>query len=132
MRISKKRAASSGCCAAAGHAQTRIAKPEIKRLISPGIDYRKYSACGARPLLDLRDPVEFRSRPDDQAAAGDGRRSHAQFVERVLAQDLELRSGLDHEGIAILAQSENLAVIRPRRGSKSRSFRIDALFAVNL
>src|SRR5437899_5691010 len=115
MRISKKRAASSGDWAGAGHAQTRIAKPEIKRLISPGIDYRKYSACGAGPLLGLSDPVELRSRADDEAAAGDGRRGHAHLVERVLAQDLEFGSGLHHESVAILAQGENLAVIRPRR-----------------
>src|SRR5437879_4694695 len=132
MRISKKRADSSACWPAAGHAQTRIAKPEIKRLMSPGIDYRKYSACRAAPLLGLGDAVDLRSRPDDEAAAGDGRRGHAHFVERVLAEDPELRPGLHHEGVAVLAQGENLAVIRPRRSGKRRRFRIDALLAVYL
>src|SRR5689334_19322582 len=110
MRISKKRAASAGCCASAVHPQTRIARIERKRPISPGSDYRKYSACRAGPLLSLRDPVEFRSRADDEAAARDGRGRHAHFAQRVLAQHLELLPRLHHEGIAILAQGENPAV----------------------
>ena len=36
------------------------------------------------------------------------------LVQRVLPEQLEFRTGLDDERIAVLAQEENLAVVGPR------------------
>jgi hypothetical protein len=40
-------------------------------------------------------------------------RRQRHLVERILAEQLELGSGLHHERIAILTQEKNLSVVRP-------------------
>src|SRR5262249_44887003 len=53
----------------------------------------------------------------EEHPAGDGWRGPAHLVDAVGPQYLELLAGLDHEGSAILVQTEDLAVIGPgRRG----------------
>ena len=54
-------------------------------------------------------------RTNDQAIADDRRCGHAQFTQAVLAEQLELGPSLDHEGVAVLAKTEDLAVIGPGR-----------------
>ena len=49
-----------------------------------------------------------------------------------LPSSLNSGAGLDHERVAVLAQREDLAVVRPGRRRERRCRRIDALLAVDL
>src|SRR5262249_15117372 len=76
---------------------------------------RRRPALHVRPLLPraLLEAVEFAHRADDQTAAGEGGGGQGHLVEAVLAQHPELRAGLDHERLTVLAQAENLAAVAP-------------------
>src|ERR1700741_3378765 len=80
----------------------------------------------------FRDAVQLRLRPDDDAPTHDGWRRKRHLVERVLPQHLELGAGLDDERVAVLAEHENLAVVRPRGRREAARVRGDALAAVDL
>src|SRR5262245_5575075 len=67
----------------------------------------------------LRDLEEVRRGADDDAVADDGWRGECSLADRVLPEQLELRTGGDHEGVAVLAQGENLSVVGPWRRGKS-------------
>src|SRR5205823_12913306 len=87
---------------------------------------------GARVSVVFPDPVQPRSRPDNQTVARDSRRGHAHLIERVLSKQLEFLARLNHEGVAILAEGEDFSVVGPRRRCERRRRRIDPLLAVNL
>ena len=67
----------------------------------------------ATPSVRLRDPPERRDGADDQAAAQHGRRGVDHLLERVDAQQLVLGARADDVRIAVLAQREHPAVVRP-------------------
>src|SRR5438270_626465 len=70
----------------------------------------------ARPRpLSLLNPIESVDRSDNQTAVGQGGRRQRHLLKGVLAQEIKLLAGPDNECIAILAQTENLAVAGPRR-----------------
>jgi hypothetical protein len=51
---------------------------------------------------------------------------------RLFLADFLIGAGLDHEGVAIFAQTKYLAIVRPGRSRKvGRALCVDALFAVN-
>src|SRR5438552_19197137 len=91
-------------------------------------------ACraGWQPALQALDTVYLRCGPDEQATLRDGRSRHAQLIQRVLAQQLEFLARLDHEGVAIFAEREDLAVIGPWRRREGAGGRVDALLTVDL
>src|SRR5687767_12262256 len=80
----------------------------------------------------LRDPVQRRLRPHDQAAPQDRRRRERHLAQRILANQPELGPGLNHEGIAVFAQQEDLAVVSPRRSREAADVARDPLPPVNL
>ena len=63
----------------------------------------------------FRDAIEVCSRTNNDAAAYHGWGRQHRFVERVLVKQLELGTCFDHEGIAILAEREDLSVVGPWR-----------------
>ena len=67
-----------------------------------------------------------------QASASNGRGGKTGFVDRVLAENLEFRSGLQDIRIPILVKAEYAAIICPRRTSKAAARRVNPLFTVNL
>src|SRR5262245_29372945 len=80
----------------------------------------------------LRDAIQLRLCPDDDAAARDGGRRERHFVKGVFPQHLELRTGLDDEGDAVFAEREDLAVVCPWRSRESAGVGVYALAAVDL
>jgi hypothetical protein len=60
------------------------------------------------------DAIELGRGAHEQAIPGDGRRSQRHLVETVPAHQLEDRARLDDEGVAVLAEDEDLVVVRPR------------------
>ena len=50
-----------------------------------------------------------------QTVAMDGRRRHREFIERIPPEQLVFRPCLDHVGVAVFAQREQLPVVGPRR-----------------
>ena len=62
--------------------------------------------------------IELRGRPDEETAPGDcgGRERH--LVQAVPCEQLVFRTCLNHERLAVLAQQENPAVVRPGRCRK--------------
>src|SRR5262249_19863919 len=77
------------------------------------------------------DLVDLAERANDQAAARDGWRGHAHFVQAILAEELELRTGLDDVSVAVFAQAENLAVGSPWRRGERGGAAANAYFAVD-
>ena len=53
-------------------------------------------------------------------------------LERILADDLELGARLHHEGVTVLAQQKDLAVVGPRRRREAADVAREALTAVDL
>ena len=54
--------------------------------------------------LVLRDSVQPRLCPDNDAVVHHGRRGQRHLVERVRAKQLELRTGLDDVGVTVLTE----------------------------
>src|SRR5438093_5622193 len=65
--------------------------------------------------LLLPDAVEVLDATQEQRAARDGGRRPEHLVQVVLGQHLELWPRLDDERLAILVETEHLAIIGPRR-----------------
>src|SRR6185295_9040341 len=68
----------------------------------------------------------------DHAAVRDCRRGERHFVERVLAKQLELRTRLNDEGVAIFTQQKDLAVVSPRRRGETAGVWRNPLPSVDL
>src|SRR3990172_4183373 len=85
-----------------------------------------------RSLTDsLGNTVELRRGSNQEASPGDGGSRERDLIERVPGHHPELRPRLDHVGHALLAQAEDLSVVRPGRGGESPGHRVDALLVVD-
>src|SRR5262249_31225222 len=78
-------------------------------------------AVAVRLLLQ---PIELGVRPDEQAAARDGRRGPGEVVETVLADDVERGAVLDDPGGAVFVEQKQLAVVGPGRGVEAAATRV--------
>src|SRR5580704_12265462 len=66
-------------------------------------------------LAGTLDPDEMRRGTDDDAVVRDRRGRKRPFIERILADHLEVRACGDDEGVTVLAERKDLAVVGPRR-----------------
>jgi hypothetical protein len=82
---------------------------------------------GARPA----DAIELSGRPDEETVPGDSRRGERHFVEAVSAEQFVFLTRLNHERLAVLAEDEDPAVVRPRRGRERAGVSREALSPVN-
>src|SRR5688572_2819755 len=82
--------------------------------------------------LPLREAIQSVCGPNDEASVRDGGRRHGHLIQGVLAQQLELRACLDDEGVAVLAQGEDPAVVAPGRRAEPARLRRNTLAAVDL
>src|SRR4030095_255415 len=94
------------------------------------LGWRVLSRFGSVPLV--LDAIQFGSGADEQTFARDCGCGHAHFAQAVFADEPVIGASLDHEGVALFAQTKYLAIVRPGRSRKAgRAFSVDALFAVN-
>ena len=64
----------------------------------------------------------MRTRSDEETAPGDGRARHRHLVQRISGHHGEVARRVNHVSVAVLAQHENLAIVRPwGRGEASGS-----------
>src|SRR5262245_21869360 len=89
----------ANACFTTSHSPSMRARAKICRSLA--------LACG--------DAIEMPLGANQQAAAGDGRRGHAHLVQAVLPHQLVVRARLDDEGVAVLTEAEDLAVVGPGR-----------------
>src|SRR6185295_15830785 len=78
-----------------------------------------------------RNAIQLRLRPQEHAAPQNGRRGHRHLVQRILSEQLEFRSRLHDERVAVFAQEKDLPVVAPRRGREATGFSRNALTPVD-
>ena len=65
---------------------------------------RGLASFAAAALSGFPDTIKLCQRTDEQAIPRHRRSGHAHFFERVRVQQAKLGTGLEHEGVAVLAQ----------------------------
>src|SRR5688572_6100874 len=83
-------------------------RPRLERSVMSNGSAARHGRRRLRCLFRLGNSIELIGRSDDHAAVGNRRRRQAHFAERVLAQCLELGTGLYNVGVAVLAEREDL------------------------